>query len=64
VITPEGKKAGIRKKNMDTFTINPGDTILIGERRIAPEGWVSILMSVAGFGLSTTSTILLLKDKY
>lgn len=56
VLTPEGKHISVNKKN--GIKINPGDTILIGERRIPPEGWVNIFMGIAGFGLSTTATVL------
>lgn len=64
IINPEGKKTKVHKKNIDTVTINPGDTILVGERRIAPEGWMSIIIGIAGFGLSTTSTVMLLTNRY
>lgn len=60
LITPDGKNRPVRKKDKDTIVINPGDTILVGERRIAPEGWVSIIMGIASFGLSTTATVLAL----
>ncbi len=58
ILTPEGKR--IRYKEDKDLQINPGDTILIGERRIPPEGWVNLFMSVASFGLSTTATVLTL----
>jgi len=61
VLTSDGKKIKI-KKNRKTI-VNPGDTILVGHRRIPPEGWVSLGMSLASFGLSTTSTVLYLTDK-
>ncbi|MFH1654781.1 MAG: SLBB domain-containing protein [Pseudomonadota bacterium] len=60
VVSPEGKEKKLNTKNMDKFVINPGDTVLIGERRILPEGWVGIVLGVASFGLSATSTVLAL----
>lgn len=60
LLDSEGHKKRLRKKDRDRVTINPGDTIIVGERRITPEGWVSLFMSVAGFGLSATATILTL----
>ena len=60
LINPEGDKKRLRRKNWDKIVINPGDTVLVDERRIPPEGWVSLFMSVAGFGLSATATVLTL----
>lgn len=59
VITANGKKYRVKDKKQ--VKINPGDTILVGHRRIPPEGWVTLGMSLASFGLSTTSTILYLQ---
>lgn len=58
VVTKEGKKKKVTSKKQ--IVINPGDTVLVGHRRIPPEGWVSLGMSIAGFGLSTTATVLTL----
>lgn len=63
LITPDGKSKKMKAKDRDTTVINPGDTIKVGERRIAPEGWVGIFMGVAGFGLSTTATVLALTNR-
>ena len=60
LINPDGKKRRLKNKEKNVVVINPGDTILIDERRIAPEGWVSLVMGIAGFGLSTTATVLTL----
>lgn len=60
LITPDGKKRRIRQKEKYNMVINPGDTIIIGERRIAPEGWLGMFMGITGFGLSTTATVLAL----
>lgn len=60
LVTPEGKKKKIRNKDRDKMVINPGDTILVDERRIPPEGWIGIVTGLAGFGLSTTATVLAL----
>ena len=61
VMTAEGKK--YRIKENEKRKINPGDTIFIGYKRIPPERWVSLAMSLASFGLSTTTTILYLSDR-
>lgn len=61
VLTQDGKKHKVKSKKK--ITINPGDTILVGHRRIPPEGWVSLGMSLAGFGLSTTATVLSLTNR-
>lgn len=58
VLTPEGKT--VKWKKNKELKINPGDTLLVGERRIPPEGWVNLFMSIAGFGLSTTATVITL----
>ena len=60
LLSPEGKKHRLKNKEKDIVVINPGDTILVDQRRIPPEGWVGIFMSIAGFGLSTTATVLTL----
>jgi protein involved in polysaccharide export with SLBB domain len=60
VLSPDGKNTKITKRNMNKIVINPGDTIVIGESRIPPEGWISLFMSIASFGLSTTATVLAL----
>lgn len=56
LITSMGEKRRIRKD--DVQVINPGDTIFVPEPRIAPEGWLNIVTGLAGFGLSTTATVL------
>jgi len=61
ILSPEGDVTKVTKKNRNTIIINPGDTILIKERRIPPEGWVTLFMSIATFGLSTTATVLALR---
>lgn len=58
ILTPDGKKIKVRSKG--PVKINPGDTVLVGERRIPPEGWVNLFMSLGSFGLSTTATVLTL----
>lgn len=62
ILTPKGEKYKIKRKTKGEpkRRINPGDTILVGERRIPPEGWVNLIMGIAGFGLSTTATVLTL----
>ena len=57
IITPDGEKKKIKKIERDSIIINPGDTVLVGERRIPPEGWFGIVMGVASFGLSATSIV-------
>lgn len=59
LLKPNGKRQKIRAKD-DSVVINPGDTILVGKRRIAPEGWIGIIMGIASFGLSTSTTVLAL----
>lgn len=61
LISPDGKSRKLSQKDRDTIIINPGDTIKVGERRIAPEGWVSIALGIMSFGLSASATILALK---
>jgi len=61
ILSPEGEVAKVTKKNRASIIINPGDTVVIGERRIPPEGWVTLFMSIATFGLATTSTVLALQ---
>lgn len=63
LMTPEGKKRKLKGKDREIAVINPGDTILVGERRIAPEGWIGLVMGVAGFGLSTLATVLALTKR-
>lgn len=63
ILSPEGKTVKITKKNRNTIIINPGDTVLIGQRRIPPEGWVTLFMSIASFSLATTATVLALKER-
>lgn len=60
LVTPGGKKKVLKTKEKDTAVINPGDTIFVDHRRIPPEGWLGIVMGLAGFGLSTTATVLAL----
>jgi len=60
VITSSGKKTKLKMSNTKNYIVNPGDTIIIDESRIPPEGYMSMFMSIASFGLSTTSTILAL----
>ena len=56
VITTSGriKKVGPNDR------VNPGETLMIKKHWLAPMGWVSFAMSIASFGLSTTSTVLAL----
>lgn len=61
IMSGEGKKVKVRKGH--EIKINPGDTIIVGRRRIPPEGWVSLVMGIAGFGLSTTSTVFAITRK-
>ena len=63
ILSPEGKVTKITNKNRNTVIINPGDTVTIGQRRIPPEGWVSLFMSIASFSLATTATVLALKER-
>lgn len=60
LLSPDGRKKRVTEKERNSITINPGDTILVGERRIPPEGWVNIVLGIAGFGLSSTATVLAL----
>lgn len=47
----------VRLRNADVSTrINPGDTIYVPERNIRPETWISIVLGIAGFALSVTTT--------
>ncbi len=61
ILSPDGTLTKITKKNKDSIVINPGDTVVVGERRIPPEGWLGLVMGIASFGLSTTATVLALQ---
>jgi len=61
ILRPDGKRYTV-KPNQE-FMIDPGDTILVGYRRIPPEGWVNLAISLASFGLSAASTIFLIKNR-
>jgi len=63
IIDPDGNQRKLKKSEMNNIIINPGDTVKVGERRIAPEGWVAIIMGIASFGLSATATVLALTDR-
>ncbi|MFH0799357.1 MAG: SLBB domain-containing protein [Pseudomonadota bacterium] len=41
--------------------VNPGDTIMIGQRWMSPAGWAAFALSIASFGLSASSTIIALQ---
>ncbi|MDO8462569.1 MAG: SLBB domain-containing protein [Deltaproteobacteria bacterium] len=45
------------KPNM---VINPGDSIVVAEKRIPPEGWISIFLGTASTVLGLTTTVLAL----
>ncbi len=56
VVTIDGKT---RKANASE-RVNPGDTIMIKERWMSPAGWMGFALSIASFGLSATSTAIVL----
>ena len=56
VVTIDGKT---RKANANE-RVNPGDTIMIQERWMSPAGWMGFALSIASFGLSATSTAIVL----
>lgn len=60
LITPDGKKTKLKLSKTNGLVVNPGDTIVVGERRLTPEAWMGLFMSIASFGLSTTATVLAL----
>jgi len=51
---------GKRKKGKESDKVNPGDTIMIKQRWMAPSAWISFMLGIASFGLSTTATVLAL----
>ncbi|MBF0491874.1 MAG: SLBB domain-containing protein [Deltaproteobacteria bacterium] len=56
-------KGMVRKVKSDSeLILNPGDVVFIPEKRFTPEGWLSVFTSIVGFGLSTTATVLSLKN--
>lgn len=63
IISSEGKKKKMTNKNISGAQVNPGDTVMVASRRLAPESWVSLFMAVAGFGLSATATVVTLTNK-
>lgn len=60
VLTPDGKRQRVKLNRINDVVVNPGDTIVVAEHRIPPEGWISLFMGIASFGLSTTATVLAL----
>lgn len=56
VISTDGKV----RRAKDNDSVNPGETISIARRALRPIDWVGFSMSLASFGLSTTSTVLAL----
>jgi protein involved in polysaccharide export with SLBB domain len=59
IISQSGNTKVASAKN--DLQINPGDTIIVDEKRMDPLGWVQFTMGLATFSLSIISTILVLK---
>jgi protein involved in polysaccharide export with SLBB domain len=55
LVSSDGKKRRLNRKEKDTVVINPGDTLMVDWRRIAPEGWLGIISSVTTLGLVALS---------
>lgn len=60
VVSAEGKKRSVKMGKTAQEQVNPGDTVMVNQRRLAPESWVSLFLAVAGFGLSATATVVTL----
>ncbi len=58
VISSLGKK----NKASDQISINPGDTIVVPERYMSPEGLLQLVLGIAGTALGITTTILALTN--
>ncbi|MBI1910272.1 MAG: SLBB domain-containing protein [Deltaproteobacteria bacterium] len=55
IVRVDGK---IQKKINEETVINPGDAIIVGEKRLPPEGWVSIFLGTTTTVLGLTTTII------
>ncbi len=60
IVNNKGEVYKIRSDS--DFILNPGDVVYVSEKRFTPEGWLSLFTSIVGFGLSTTATVLSLKN--
>lgn len=58
VIRSDGKKVKLSSRSEKVVHINPGDTIMIPERRYSPEGLAQLFLGIVGSALSTTALII------
>ncbi len=63
LIRSGGQKLRVKKGKMESTVVNPGDTIKVGKRAMTPAAWTSFVMGVLSFALSTTTTVLILRDR-
>lgn len=54
ILSPDGIKKKIKPDS--AILINPGDTIYVPEKMFTREGWIGLLTSMIGLGLSVTAT--------
>lgn len=51
---------GTVKKNEDGIEINPGDTIVVPERYLRPENWLTLVLGISSTALGVTAAVLTL----
>lgn len=52
--------SGQKTKAKDTSIINPGDTIVVPERRLPPEAWIGLTATIVSMASSITTMIVLI----
>ncbi|MBI2067975.1 MAG: SLBB domain-containing protein [Deltaproteobacteria bacterium] len=60
VVSPDGKRVKVKKGKEEGIVINPGDTIIVPEKRFDSEGWLSLFMTITNFTTSMIFTIVAL----
>ncbi|MBI2091971.1 MAG: SLBB domain-containing protein [Deltaproteobacteria bacterium] len=53
LVSADGKKKRLHKRDMNNITINPGDTIDVDWRRIPPESWIGIFSGLSTLALTS-----------
>ncbi len=63
LIRSDGSVEHVKYSNMQNVRVDPGDTIYVPPRRLAPETWISLITGLVSFGFATLSSVLYVKSR-